>query len=134
MKAEESLQTALVNYIRAQYPHCRVMHVPMGEKRPSRTNRKGQTYSPEGAKLKRMGACAGFPDLIIYPEKVIENLEVVLRAIRKPPLHLELKAEQGRLSDAQKEWIDWLTYNGHEAKVAYGFDEARQIVDDYLKN
>lgn len=122
MRLEDELQKSLVCYIRLQYPHARLMHVPLGELRPKRVNKKGQTYSPAGAKLKAMGASSGFPDLIIYHHKP-ERL----------PLHLELKTKKGRVSDNRREWIDDLSYRGQIVEVAFGLDEAIRIIDNYLK-
>lgn len=77
-------------------------------------------------KNKEMGVRAGVPDmLIVYPDRV---------------LFLELKRLKGGvLSDAQKAWIEALNAvqipsmaAGHQyvvAKVACGFDEAKEIID-----
>lgn len=43
----------------------------------------------------------GFPDLLLFKDG-------------DGPVHLELKSEVGKLSDAQIEWRDFLLANGHE--------------------
>lgn len=69
-------------------------HTPNGGKREKRMGRGGKMYSPEGAKLKRMGAKAGVPDLTFG-----------LPGDGPPRLHfIELKDEDGRLSVGQVTW------------------------------
>jgi hypothetical protein len=46
-------------------------------------------------------------------------------------LAIELKAVDGRLSDAQSEWIDKLSALGWVTAVAYGADDAIGIVRSY---
>lgn len=73
-------------------------------------------------KNKAMGVRAGVPDmLIVFPDKV---------------LFLELKRlKGGKVSEAQKAWIESLTcVSGNVyAAVAAGFDEAKREIDDLLE-
>jgi hypothetical protein len=70
-------------------------HSPNGEIRDART----------GAKLKRMGTSAGFPDLQIFVPG-------------ERPAFLELKSEVGKLSDVQKQWRQYLEWLGCKYCVA----------------
>ncbi len=39
----------------------------------------------------------------------------------------------GKLSAVQKEWIDALRGQGYKVIVCYGFDEAREVIINYLE-
>jgi hypothetical protein len=76
----------------------------------------------EGAKLKRMGVAAGFPDLFIP-----------IASGGYHGLMIEMKrANGGKVSDLQKDWIKHLTDQGYFAAVAYGFDQAKEIFLRYI--
>lgn len=76
-----------------------------------------------GQWMKQKGVKAGVPDLCL---PVARN--------GKHGLWIELKrAGGGRLSEAQKEWLDRLRDEGYEAKVCHGFDEARKAIEEYLQ-
>ena len=51
-------------------------------------------------------------------------------------LFIEMKAQtkQARLSDAQKVWINRLNEAGYLAVVAFGFIQAKEIIEKYLRN
>lgn len=90
-------------------------HVPNG----------GARYMSEAVKFKRMGVKKGVPDIVIPIARKGHH-----------GLYIELKRVNGRpsdLSDEQKEWLTRLEQEGYCAMVAFGFDQARLIVDNYLK-
>lgn len=76
----------------------------------------------EGAKLKRLGCSAGFPDIIIpCPSKGYAGL------------YIELKRQKGgAISTQQRDWIIWLNANGSKAVVCKGCDEAIKAIEDYF--
>lgn len=75
------------------------------------------------AQLKAMGMRSGFPDFFIYEARGgYHGLAIELKRVKG-----------GRVSDAQKQCLQELNDRGYKAEVARGFDEARQIIDDYLK-
>lgn len=79
---EESLQIAVVNYLRWKaHGRYRVLAIPNG----------GHMSAIMGARRKRMGSVAGAPDLMLQLEggRVIE---------------IELKARKGRQSESQWQW------------------------------
>jgi len=82
----------------------------------------GSRHPAEGRKFKRMGVRKGWPDIEIpYARKSYHGL------------YIELKRVEGSvISVDQKICLRQLTENGYLATVAFGFNEARQIVDDYL--
>ncbi len=88
-----------------------IHHSPNGGKRDQR----------EGAKFKRMGVQAGFPDFFVYvPMQGAHGLFV------------ELKAKKGTVSENQKTVLGRLDDNGYKTVVCYGFDHARRVIADYL--
>jgi len=117
-KQHEGLeQAALFQWARLnenKYPELRLLfHIPNGGKRDM----------IEGAHLKAQGVKAGVPDIFLaYPNK------------RYHGLFIELKAQGGRVQETQKQWLEVLAAQGYNAVVAYGFDEARAIVEEYLKD
>lgn len=86
-------------------------HSPNGGKRDAR----------EGAKFKAQGVLAGFPDLFLF-----------VPVVPYSGLFIELKAKKGIVSDSQKVIMSRLAMRGYSVKVAYGFDEAIKIIQDYL--
>jgi len=48
-------------------------------------------------------------------------------------MFLELKAGKNKPTEEQKAWIDELAKQGYYACVAWGFDEARQKLTEYLE-
>lgn len=68
------------------------------------------------AKLKGMGLTAGVPDILIF------NRSEKYPAYRG--FALELKAGTGRVSDAQREWVDALRDQNWAVDVVFSLDEA----------
>lgn len=73
--------------------------------------------------LKAIGLSPGVPDIC-----------VPIARKGKHGLYIELKRKiGGTVSIAQRYWLDQLAKEGYMAIVAKGFDEAKNIVEDYLK-
>ncbi len=73
-------------------------------------------------KLKREGLKAGYPDISIF--------------VARGGYHgmmIELKYGKGALSEHQIIWLERLNNNGYRAVVAFGFEDARKQILDYLK-
>lgn len=76
----------------------------------------------EALKFKRMGVSAGFPDIEIpIPSGPYHGLYIELKRIKG-----------GKVSEAQLEWLNYLKDKGYYADVAYGFEQAKEIVIHYL--
>ena len=78
------------------------------------------------AKLMQKEGCrSGIPDLMLaLPNNHFAGLFIEMKA----------QTKQARLSDAQKIWINRLNEAGYLAQVTYGFEEAKQLIEDYLTN
>lgn len=77
----------------------------------------------EAAKLKRMGVSAGFPDIFIpLPSGGYHGLFIELK-----------RAKGGKVSPHQMLWLQYLRDKHYYADIAYGFDEAKEIVINYLR-
>jgi hypothetical protein len=82
----------------------------------------------EAVKFKLSGVKPGVPDIFI-PLPILSYEE----KIHYHGLFIELKRKVGgKVSDAQVEWLKYLQGKGYYAVVAYGFDEAKGIVEYYL--
>tara|TARA_R110002126_G_scaffold115532_1_gene254282 strand:- start:88 stop:483 length:396 start_codon:yes stop_codon:yes gene_type:complete len=83
----------------------------------------GQDVGPKtGARLKRTGLRAGFPDLVLFVPSGIWS-----------GLILEFKpTDSGTVGKEQKIMITRLTAQGYCALAVNGLDEAMRIIKDYL--
>lgn len=133
MRKEESLQIAVCNYLRLQYPAtifmCDIasgMRMTIGQ----------------ATKAKKMRSSRGQPDLFIAQQKVVEGDE--FNRYTHCGLFIELKREGVRLKKRDGSWADdhireqasvleALRNRGYRAVFAVGFDEAKSIIDDYLR-
>lgn len=81
----------------------------------------GERRPAVAAKLKAEGVRPGVPDLAL--------------PVRREPyvgLAIEMKAMDGRTSDAQDEWLDLLRWQGWRAEVCHGWQSAWLVLQDYL--
>jgi len=111
LPTEREEQKILIQYLQARrIPHYAV---PNG----------GSRNPIEAKNLKAEGVNAGVPDICIpVPNKKYHGL------------YIEMKRQRGgRVSEKQKEWIDKLNHLGYLAVVCRGFDEAREVVESYMK-
>lgn len=100
-------------YAAARHPELRLLfHIPNG----------GSRNVIEAHNLKLQGVRAGVPD-------------ICLPVPRGPyaALYIELKRTQrGRVSDAQRGWLEALNRAGNKAVVCNGWEAARQTILEYL--
>ena len=76
----------------------------------------------EAAHLKQQGVKPGVPDICLaYPSGVYHGL------------YIELKVGKNKPSDLQKEWLRNLRAAGYMAIVCYGFEQAKEAIENYLK-
>jgi hypothetical protein len=81
-----------------------------------------RTFMSVAKKMKATGYKSGFPDLFIYEPRNGYN-----------GLAIELKVKGNYASPKQKEVLLLLNKAGYFAKVCTGFDEATELIDEYLK-
>ncbi len=113
---EAGHQTALFQWakmVEGAYPELRRMfHVPNGGKRDRVT----------AARMKAEGVKPGVPDIMLpVPRGKYHGLWI------------ELKADGGKPSKDQLDWMDYLNSVGYCALLCYGWQTAREEIELYLK-
>lgn len=82
-----------------------------------------------GARLKREGLKAGFPDVgLMVARGCWHGLFIEL----KKPGNKLLKQAAGVVSADQEMWLQDLHAEGYRCHVCWGWDEARQVIEEYL--
>lgn len=82
----------------------------------------GHRHKAVAAKLKAEGVKSGVPDLFLP-----------VAAWGKHGLFIEMKSENGKVTDNQKRWIEALILQDYEPIVCYSFDEARLEIEAWIK-
>lgn len=71
------------------------------------------------------GCRAGVPDLFFaLPNNHFAGLFIEMKA----------QTKTARVSDNQKIWLSRLSEAGYKTQVCYGFEAAKQTIEDYLNN
>ena len=110
---EQSLLFEWAKIRENQLPVLKLMHhVPNG----------GSRHPAEAANLKRQGVKAGVPDV---------NLPAARKGFHG--LYIEMKRKGEEPTKLQKEWLIALTEQGYKAVVCHGFEEAVDVIEDYLR-
>ena len=83
----------------------------------------GKRHVAVARKLKAEGVKAGVPD-------------ICLPVARGPwhALYIELKHKDNKATPAQRGWLRMLTKAGNRAEVAYEFEEAKALIEDYMED
>lgn len=126
---ESDLQVMVADYLRLQYPKV-LFHSDFGS---------GIKLTPgQAVKQKRQnGGRRAWPDMFIA-----EPMEVAGRIYNG--LFIELKKDGTRIKKKDGSWasehiaeqadvLDRLNFRGYKARFVVGFDEAKQLIDYYLK-
>lgn len=121
MTKEDSLQIAVADYLRLQYPYVLFCHIPNG----------GSRNAIEGAKLKRMGVKGGMPDIMIFKADI--KRVNIKDAKFNFGLFLELKIKPNKPTKNQIEIMANLRDEGWAGDVCYDFESAKKLIDNYLK-
>ena len=98
-------------------PSCLLFAIPNGGRRDAIT----------GARLKQEGVQPGIPDIFLaVPDQYRSGLFIEMKRPKSPGV------SAGRASKAQREVMASLMARGYCCRVAYGFTEARQVIERYL--
>lgn len=81
----------------------------------------GKRHLLEAYNLKMMGVSKGFPDVF-----------VPLSSGHYHSFFVEMKSEKGKLTEEQKDWIEYLKDKGFYAGCAHSFEEAKNMFLEYL--
>jgi VRR-NUC domain. len=74
-------------------------------------------------RLRAEGTRKGFPDMILPVARGdYHSLAVELK-----------RTKGGRIAPEQQRWLNDLSAQGWKAVVCYGFDDAKKIIEEYLK-
>ncbi len=114
-RSESTEQITLIDWCNiniCKYPELELLyHIPNG----------GRRSKVEAVRLKREGVKKGVPDLCLPVARGNYH-----------GLYIEMKYEKGKTSKEQKEWLSKLNKQGYKAVVCYGFEEAREIIENYM--
>lgn len=116
--SEDEEQIALMDWSKFN-PICReyLIHIP----------NQRMCSIQYGKKLQRMGVKSGVSDLFLAYPKFYKN-EI------KGGLWIELKKRRGiGPTLMQSRWINLMTQRGYKAVVCFGWEEAKNAIEDYLK-
>ena len=86
-------------------------HIPNEGKRSART----------GARMKQAGMKSGVPDICL-PTAHGGYIG----------LYIEMKVKPNKPTENQKEWLRDLRRAGHFTAIAYSFEEAQKLIEEYL--
>lgn len=95
-----------------------LFHIPNG----------GARSKAEGGIFKGMGVKAGVPDLFLPLPRLSDD---IMRTYCG--LFIEMKAEDGKLSAAQRQWLQRLSRKGYACAVCRGADEAKEVITEYIE-
>ncbi len=116
--SESTEQKAVIKWFRYQYPQYRLISIPNGSWVAGTGNRRFALIN----KYKAEGMTPGVSDLFLCVGN--ENFH---------GLWLEMKSKGKRLSDKQFEWSEDMRKAGYITDTAYSFEQAKQIIENYLK-
>ena len=125
---ETRIQVAVANYLKYKWPDVLFTIAPSGNK---------LAYK-KGAQFKAMGYKAGTPDLMVFEPR--QQFFQSFPSCSGPGemriwhgLFLELKTENGKLQDSQKDFIKALDARNYVAQVCYGYNKAIAALEGYLE-
>lgn len=122
LKKEEHLQTIICRYISLQYPHILFNIDLSGVKLPIGIAKK----------ISRLRSNRAFPDMVIYAKKGNYGA-LFLELKRETPYRKDGKLKKNKHLEEQNVIIERLKEEGYAASFVWNFDQAKKIIDDYLK-
>lgn len=119
--SESSEQRALIQWARfatAQHPELRLLHASANG---------GARHKATAGRLKAEGVRPGVPDMCLPVPR--GNFGACYIELKRPRI---AGKSRGRLSPEQLWWLGELQAVGNFAAVAYGWTEAREMLEAYL--
>lgn len=113
---EDRLHKEIVRYIRSIAPTLPLHHSP------NEGNRGGKKGALDGARRKAMGVMPGWPDLVLCPHDALYG---------RVPHGIEIKAEGGRQTDAQKDVEALFSLMGWPYVICRSLDDVTQTLWDW---
>ena len=83
---------------------------------------EGKRSAATGARMKQAGLKSGVPDVCL-PTAHGGYIG----------LYIEMKIKPNKPTENQKQWLRALREAGHMVAVCYSWDEARKLIEDYLR-
>ena len=122
--SERTLHRAVCDYIRLQYPNVIFNSDLSGA---------GKLTIGQATALKALRSERGFPDLVIYEPR--NDYYGLFLELKKDGTKLWKKSRVGATPhiEEQAQMLTKLEDKGYKAEFAVGFDEAKTIIDNYLK-
>lgn len=117
--SEDALQKACCQYLEWHPRRPLYFHPANG----------GSRHKIEAAKFKGMGVKAGVSDLVILEAGDMGGFFGGVSL----GLMVELKAANGKLSEAQTDFLLAAQKRGYKIAVVYTFDEFKTLIDNYLR-
>lgn len=118
MQIEKQEQELLVRWFKMQYPTLLLFAIPNG----------GSRHILEAKSLVLSGVISGVPDLMLA--KGVNSLNGLFIELKRP----KVKGKANPVvSQNQKEVMARLIEAGYAAEVCYGFEEAKQVICNYLE-
>lgn len=109
---ETKIQICLCNWLKQLHPEWPFIHI---------ANERTCSIQ-QGALLKKMGVRRGVSDLFFPKSNVLYH-----------GMWLELKSKSGKLTEHQIKFLQDMRDLGYEARAAWGFDEAIDIIQRFYK-
>lgn len=124
LKKEEELHKAVVTYLKYQYPLVLF-----------NSDLSGVSLNKTiAAKMSALRSRRGHPDLVIYePRNGYYGLFIELKAEGISIYRLDGELVGDKHIREQALYLNMLESRGYMARFAIGFDEARRVIDEYLK-
>ena len=123
MKNETSLQIAICNYLKLQYPGVIFFSEPSGLR----------VSIGQAVQLKKMRSQGKLPDLFIAEAKgQFHGLFIEIKV--DSPYKKDGTLKKNEHLELQDIMIDRLRLKGYQACFGVGFDDCKKIIDDYMKN
>lgn len=123
--SEHSEQVTVIewkNWNIHNYPELKWLHaIPNGSKLPYSRDKYGNRYSKEAKHLITEGLTSGIADLYLpVPRSKYHGL------------YIEMKAQGGKPTPQQEEFLYFVSLQGYKAVICYGAEDAIETIENYL--